>query len=492
MFVYVVGLGIWFFAVIVGRHYPVRYEEKQDEKQLGKKYLYPVSSFLMDVWIVKSGFYHEEKIEQALREVYVKEDIQDVKYRYFLKKTANVFGTLGAILFLGLVISCMEIQEGKKEITSIKRADPGMGDTQYQFRVETSDKQEEVTLSIAQKEYTLEEKQRKVEEAFSKLEQEILGENKSLEHVTSDLNLVSGIGEVEIFWEIEEEEKIDISGELISSNIETEGEEVNLKANLSFSDYEEEYMITVRLYPEGKEEGGFSGLLQEIEKQNSTSQQDVVLPDTWEGEKVTFYPIVQQYAVYIGVIGLLLCVVLFFAQDRDTYEQVKIRENQMMLDYGEIVSKLSLFYQAGMTITGAWERIIQEYEGIKRESDGIKKLGRQRKNRTKRYAYEEMKITWQQIKDGKSVSQSMGEFGRRCRLTCYLKLGNLLEQNIHKGAKGLVELLETEMIAANELRKDVLRKKGEEAGVKLLIPMIGMLGISIVIIVVPSLMSMDF
>ena len=437
----------------------------------------------MDVWITKSRIYHSEKIEQTLKEVYVLEDIKKVKYEYFLEKTSKVIFILGLVIFMGLIVSYTEEVQEKQPVTDIERAEPGMGESQYQLIVREEEGEEKITITIDEREYSTEEKQEKIQQAFEKLEESIIGENENLQYVTSDLQLVNQLEEVTIFWESENEEMISADGEIKTDNIPEQGEEVNLKATLAFSGYEEEYLIAVRLFLP-QEQNHYITLQEEIEQQNPKTQLQVKLPDTWEGKKIAFYPAVEKYSLYVGIGGLLVCILLFFAQDKDMYEQVKKRERQMMLDYGEIVSKLSLLYQAGMTITGAWEKIIQEYE---KEILSFDKM-----QERKRYAYEEMKITWQHIKDGRAATQSMGEFGRRCRLNCYLKLGNLLEQNIHKGTKGLVGLLEAERVAAKEIRADVTRKKGEEAGMKLLFPMIGMLGISIVIIVLPSFLSMEF
>ena len=71
------------------------------------------------------------------------------------------------------------------------------------------------------------------------------------------------------------------------------------------------------------------------------------------------------------------------------------------------------------------------------------------------------------------------------------KLVGLLTQNLRKGNRGLGELLETEMWQAFENRKALARKQGEEAGTKLLLPMIGMLGVVMVIVIAPALMSMQ-
>lgn len=80
-------------------------------------------------------------------------------------------------------------------------------------------------------------------------------------------------------------------------------------------------------------------------------------------------------------------------------------------------------------------------------------------------------------------------FGRRCRIPSYNKLSTMLSQNIRKGAANLPQLLKEEATEAFEERKHAARKTGEKAGTKLLVPMMLLLGITMVIIMVPALTS---
>ena len=57
------------------------------------------------------------------------------------------------------------------------------------------------------------------------------------------------------------------------------------------------------------------------------------------------------------------------------------------------------------------------------------------------------------------------------------------------GNRGLCELLGQEAAVALEERKALAKKLGEEAGTKMLLPLIMMLGIVIAIIMVPALQS---
>lgn len=149
------------------------------------------------------------------------------------------------------------------------------------------------------------------------------------------------------------------------------------------------------------------------------------------------------------------------------------------MDYADLLSKIVVLTGAGLTIRNAWERIVSDYEEALKE--GRKK---------KRAAYEEMCQTCHQLQSGMTESEAYREFGRRCRLQPYLKLSGLLEQNRKTGTKNMKTLLQAEMADALEQRKNLARRLGEEAGTKLLMPLFLMLGIVMVMIMVPAMMTM--
>ena len=67
-------------------------------------------------------------------------------------------------------------------------------------------------------------------------------------------------------------------------------------------------------------------------------------------------------------------------------------------------------------------------------------------------AYEEMALACTRMGSGMSEGEAYREFGRRCKVQCYLKLSSLLEQNRRAGTKNLRAMLETEMADALEQR----------------------------------------
>ena len=87
--------------------------------------------------------------------------------------------------------------------------------------------------------------------------------------------------------------------------------------------------------------------------------------------------------------------------------------------------------------------------------------------------------------------EAVSEFGRRCKLQSYMKLGSLLEQNRKTGTKNLNQLLEQEMMSAWEEQKHTARHTGEEARTRLLAPLFLMLLVVMVIIMVPAMTAMS-
>lgn len=78
------------------------------------------------------------------------------------------------------------------------------------------------------------------------------------------------------------------------------------------------------------------------------------------------------------------------------------------------------------------------------------------------------------------------QLGRRLELPEYYQLLQHISQYIRMGTKNLRNLMEQEMQQALEKRRELAKKKGEEASTKLLFPMILLLVLVMVMIVYPA------
>ena len=313
----------------------------------------------------------------------------------------------------------------------------------------------------------------------------MLGENKSLDRVEKNLNLITSISDepVRISWEIDRYDVMNIRGEIMGDELKADGTMVNLEAVLTYTenpDVQAIFQCTAVIYPKESETEEITMLKERIrEKEASTREKKkLILPETISGKRVRYFRQMQDRGVILMLMGLLVGGLFYALEIQEKEQTLKDKKKQMQLDYPEIVNELTLFLGAGMTIKRSFTKIAREYE----------------KRRTKgnvRFAYEEMLIACREMESGITESESYERFGRRCNEAQYIRLGALLSQNLRKGTKGLNEMLRLEAIQAFEERKTRAKMLGEEAGIKLLLPMFIMLAIVLVIVIVPAFLSMQ-
>ena len=216
--------------------------------------------------------------------------------------------------------------------------------------------------------------------------------------------------------------------------------------------------------------------LQKLEEEDR-EQEYVMLPTEYRGNEIVWTQQTQKSGLLFLLATPVVCIILLLSKDKDLHKRVEEREEQMKIDYPELVSKLTLLLGAGMTVPNAWQRMVADYS--KKNLPETKK----------RYAYEEMLLTANEWKNGVFQQDALNGFGKRCRIPCYNKLVMLLTQNLRSGSVNLSFLLQEEAFEAFEERKHLARRQGERAGTKLLLPMMLLLGIVMVIVVVPTFLS---
>ena len=130
----------------------------------------------------------------------------------------------------------------------------------------------------------------------------------------------------------------------------------------------------------------------------------------------------------------------------------------------------------GINLRKTFEQIVSEY------MDDVRS-GRMKK----RYMYEELKVMVNEMNAGAGEQSAYEGFGNRMDSMSYTKLISLLVQNLQKGNEGLLNALKTEEANAFFLRIDHAKRMAEEAGTKLLFPMLLMLVVVMAIVMAPAL-----
>ena len=177
------------------------------------------------------------------------------------------------------------------------------------------------------------------------------------------------------------------------------------------------------------------------------------------------------------VLTLIGAVASYVFKDKELKKAMEQRSSQMLSDYPQFVSQLVLYMGAGMTIRNIFQKLSATYERKKKAGE------------EKRYLYEEVQRASRELSAGESEGDVYERLGLKCGGQQYTRLVTLLSQNLRKGNSELLALLQEESKKAFEERMDKARKAGEEAGTKLLLPMIIMLVIVMVVIMIPAYMA---
>ncbi len=390
---------------------------------------------------------------------------------------------IAAAGFLMAAVFC-RIDDGGTQKRAVRNS-PGQGQEEKDYLVDAEDLLEQypMRIQIEEKKLTKKQKQEYLEKARQELDRIILGENTSLESVSHPLYLPQTLqeGAVEASYCFSDYEIFDTEGNLIGSL--EEPVMVELTAELTCQEENCLYSFYVQAVPgEKSEQESFAEKLEKLlALENEKENMDYLeLPKELEGRKIIWKEQRENRSLLIALLGVAGAAGIIFSEKEEKKKKELQRQRQMLLDYSEIVSQLSLLLGAGMNLTLAWEKIAAAYQSR-----------RARKEVERREAYEEMVTVLNEIREGVGELQAFENFGTRCDMNVYWKLSSLIVQNIRKGSRGLQRLLEEEEREAFEQRKAEARKAGEEAGTKLLLPMGMMLILVLVILVVPAGLTLN-
>lgn len=338
--------------------------------------------------------------------------------------------------------------------------------------------EKEVALSVGERRPDADRLEKLFDEGFAEGERLLSEGNASLEKIEHNLDLPEEIGEyLKATWKSDAPEYLSSFGR-ISEEIPEEGVLVHMKLTLSYEEEGRERVYDLHVYPKADERSFAERLESYLQEEAEKGDAEAHLPSEFEGFSLA-YAKPEGTSTRVGILVLAVCAaaLLYVSRGKQLERALDERKESLERDYPEIVSKLTLYFSAGMTIRTAWERMVEEYENA-REQTGCT-----------RYGYEEMRRTLSGMQTGTFEGEAYGQFGRRCGSYGYLKLGTLLEENVRTGLADLPKLLETEVNAAQDMRLLQAKQLGEKAKTKLLLPMLLLLVIVMVIVMVPAYLS---
>ncbi len=389
------------------------------------------------------------------------------------------------ILFLGIACYMEFFQSQLEDGTRLRRGTEEEGAQEIELIVNAGD-----VLSDYSYEISVEKMKPTSEEAaeyFAKAKEEIdanfCREGEELSHVTQEVcvkeSYVNGIVSAE--WTFDNYHVIDPDGTLIEEGLTEEGVMVGVQVELSCDIYSELYIFSFMAYP--RELSSQEKLLQKIgeaiaAQQEKRGEEYITLPDEIEGTKLLWTEARSYLVLKVLLLEGIILILLPMIGAQKKKQEEKERNTRLLLDYPDMVSKLAVLVGSGMSVKQAWNRISARYYDE-----------RQKKQAKSSPLYEEMLKTRREIEDGESERAAYERFGDRTGLYSYHRFVRLLVQNLQKGTRNLSELLRQETETAFEERRLLARKLGEEAGTKMLFPLMLMRGIVMAIVIMPAMIG---
>lgn len=414
---------------------------------------------------------------------------RDAVRTYYEQKAAFFLQVLTAGVAVAAVVGILSLLDAENTaVEELTRPGYGEGDrTEWlQVKLEGEEEAKELEVRVRERSYTQQEKQKLLDTALAELEELLPGENSSLDEVRTDLNMPAQLtsGAVSVSWVTVPYGVVDSQGRLTGAQ-EEDGTLVELKGTLTCFGQEAVYTAYARIFPplQDEETQIQSAILKEVEKADLQKpyEASVVLPEEMDGRRLFWSR--EHSNPFFSILFLTLAAAagLYIQKDHEVHKKAEKRREQLLLDYPDLMWKMTMLLGAGMSIRGAFMRISEEYLREKKRKKS-KKI-------PIRYVYEEVTYACMEMQSGISEAQAYERFGKRCQLPEYIRLGTVLSQNLKKGAKGLSGMLEMEADASLTDRKNQAKQIGEKAGTRLLLPMVLMLGVVLAILMIPAFLS---
>lgn len=155
--------------------------------------------------------------------------------------------------------------------------------------------------------------------------------------------------------------------------------------------------------------------------------------------------------------------VTFYYYGETTVSKVSKRKEEMLIAFPNVASKLALLINSGMILREAWERVAASGKGV---------------------LYLEMRRSVVLMRNGWSETDALFSFGQRCMIPEIKKFTSTLIQGEKKGNRELALSMTRQSKEVWELKRQLIRRQGEMANNKLMIPIfLTFIGILIMVIV---------
>lgn len=362
----------------------------------------------------------------------------------------------------------------------IERPAVGERDETEALEYTTDDKTTDITIDVPARLHSKDEKEELVNKAKEEIEETFKGDNEDLDCINKPVVMKEKYsdGMVKAEWQLSNYKIVGAEGEINYDNLEKESI-IDATVTLTCEDYTDLYSFSFQVEPlDTTSSYGIDYYIKKIIRGLFDTDEDVIELPKRIGEKdVTWSKQYTYLGAKIGLLGVFSAIAMIIGQMKEEKAKKEKYTKSLVRDYPRIVESLALYVGAGLSVKNALYRISDEYI--------------RRRGKAKEPGFEGILRMCREMEEGRSELKSYELLTQYCPTREYRRLSSLLSSNLKKGTKGMIEELNKEEKEAFEMQKQYVRIAGEEASTKLLFPMIGLLGIVLVIIIAPSIFNMQ-
>lgn len=170
------------------------------------------------------------------------------------------------------------------------------------------------------------------------------------------------------------------------------------------------------------------------------------------------------------LLGAVLSFLVMWYVEELLKDKLEERRDELMADMPQMLSKLTLLVNSGMVLREAWKKVA--YGG-------------------ERELYKEMQATVQEMQNGVADLEAYRNFAERCSIKQIRRFSSTMIQNMQKGNAEISYFLKELSEEMWEEKKHLVKRKGEAAAAKLLIPTTMIFVGILIMIMLPAFLNMN-
>ena len=380
--------------------------------------------------------------------------------------------TLRYIFLASALFLCLSFIPEKEVVRSVMRPEYGEGVSHVEIGLLDTDDEEvtNYTLEVHPREYTDDEFDNLARETEEYIRNEFMGRNISADSITEDMNLMtkSPDGTLNIVWSSDDPLVINSEGKVMREELTTD-EVVHLTAVIKDTYHEHKTELEVTVLSRDKtmtDSDRAKDKILNIERESRTNGEFVIPDNIGEVEVIKEEDSMQDKLRLVYFLVMVLVIVITYLRINRMKESGNRRDEELKLDYYGFVNRVTLFIGAGMTIQESLRTSVKGHSG---------RLS------------EEVDLTLNMIASGVPETKAYLQMGRSIGIQEYMRFTSLVAQNLNYGNSNLIKLLDQEVKQSYVTNRENIRKKGEQASEKLIVPTLLLMIVVIGIIVYPAL-----